>query len=68
MPAMNRARVSTSTSLSPLQVVAMRGEPLAAEVLLAQLVPLDHRAHGAVEHEDATRQEIVKDGGAIGGH
>ena len=26
---------------------------LAAEILFGQLEPLDHRAHGAVEHQDA---------------
>ena len=35
-------------------------EPLAAEVGLGQLVPLDHRPHRAVEDEDALREQRVE--------
>jgi hypothetical protein len=36
-----------------LQVMRMRRKPRAAEVLLLQLVPLDHRPHRAVQDQDA---------------
>ena len=36
------------------------GEPLAAKVGLAELQRVDHRAHGAVEHQNALRQEPFK--------
>ena len=39
------------------QVARPVGEPAAAEVGLAEPVLLDHRAHRAVEHEDARLQE-----------
>ena len=42
-------------------------EPLATEVRLRELVPLDHRAHGAVEHEDPLpeqRGEALHPGGS----
>ena len=38
--------------VAALQVVAMTGEPASAEVLLAQVVLLNHGAHSTVEHED----------------
>ena len=41
--------------MSPLQVAWRGREALAAEVGLAELVALDHRAHRAVEDEDARR-------------
>src|SRR5690606_25382228 len=40
-----------------LQVLAVAGEALAAEIGLAQLVALDHRAHGAVKDEDAFAEQ-----------
>ncbi len=40
-----------------LQVARVILEALAAEVGLGQLVPLDHRAHRAVEDEDALREQ-----------
>ena len=40
-----------------LQVARVVGEALAAEVGLGEPVPLDHRAHRAVEHEDALAQQ-----------
>ncbi len=52
-----------------LQVLAMAGEALAAEIGLAQLVALDHRAHGAVQDQDALAQqagEIAAAGEALG--
>ena len=39
------------------QVARMVGEALAPEIGLGQLVRLEHRAHGAVEHEDALAQD-----------
>ena len=46
-----------------LLVAAVVGEPLAAVVGLGQAVGLDHRPHGAVEHEDA----LAQCGGEVGG-
>ncbi|MNK92639.1 hypothetical protein D3C87_1127690 [compost metagenome] len=40
-----------------LHVLAVAGEALAAEVRLAQLVALDHGAHGAVQDQDALAQQ-----------
>ena len=45
-----------------LQIVRPVGKPLAAIVGLAELVALNHGAHGAVEHEDAALQRGVKFG------
>ena len=41
-------------------------EPLAAELRFRELVALDHRAHGAVQHEDALLQGIEERGEAGG--
>ncbi len=38
-------------------VARMVGEAGPAEVLLAQPVPLEHGAHGAVEHEDPIAEQ-----------
>ena len=38
----------------------MVGEPLAAEVGLVQPLGLDHGAHGAVDDEDALREEPLE--------
>ena len=49
------------------QVLRVIREALAAEVGLRQLVALDHRAHRAVEEEDALREGMAQgllDGGA----
>ena len=43
--------------------VGAGGEVVAAKVVLAQLVTLDHGAHRAVEHQDAVGEEFV-DGGS----
>ena len=40
------------------QVARMVGEARTAEVGLAELVALEHRAHGAVEDEDALAQRL----------
>ena len=40
-----------------LQILAVAGEALAAEIRLAQLVALDHGAHGAVQDQDALAQQ-----------
>ena len=60
MPPMTSGRVSTSTSLLPLRSCGCECEPLAAEVGLLQLVPLDHRAHRAVENEEALGEQCVE--------
>ena len=38
----------------------MRLEALAAEIRFRQLVALNHRAHGAVEHEDASDEQFFQ--------
>src|SRR3546814_16412776 len=40
-----------------LQVFAVVGEALAAEIGLAQLVALDHGAHGAIQDQDALAKQ-----------
>jgi len=40
-----------------LQVLRVIAEALTAEIRLAELVALDHRAHRAVEDGDALRQD-----------
>ena len=47
------------------QVLGMRCEALAAEVFFGQLVALDHRAHRAVQHEDALGQQVFESGSNI---
>ena len=47
------------------QVARVVGEALAAEVGLGQLVALDDRAHGAVEHEDPLAQQLGQAGVAV---
>ncbi len=42
------------------QIARMITEALAAEVRFRQLVALNHRAHRAVEDEDAVREQIVE--------
>src|SRR5690606_3504008 len=42
------------------QLLRMVGEPRAPEVRLAEAVTLNHRAHRAVEHEDAARQLVAQ--------
>ncbi len=46
------------------QIVAVPGQALAAEIGLAQLVALDHGAHGAVDDEDAPGELFVQVGNA----
>ena len=43
-----------------LEVARVAGEPLAAEVGLPEPAALDHRAHGAVEDQDAFAQRRVQ--------
>ncbi len=43
-----------------LEVVRMPGELLAAEVRLLELVALDHRAHRAVQDQEALRQGAIE--------
>ena len=43
-----------------LEVLRVILETLAAEIRLGQLVPLDHRAHRAIEHEDPFSQEPLE--------
>jgi hypothetical protein len=38
----------------------------AAVIVLAQLVALDHGAHGAIKDQDALLQLLVEEGGAFG--
>ena len=57
---MTSGRVRTSRSLLPLRSLRVGREPLAAEIRLGQLVALDHRAHRAVEDEDALGEEVVE--------
>ena len=40
------------------QVARMVGEPLAAEVRLAEAVPLEHRAHRPIEHDDPLGEQV----------
>ena len=40
----------------PLQVTGMIGKPLPAKIVLLQLMPLHHRAHRAIQKQDALRQ------------
>jgi hypothetical protein len=49
----------------PAQVLREVLEPLAAILRLGQPIALDHRAHGAVEHEDALLQRVMQRGDAI---
>ena len=60
MPAMSSGRVSTSRSLLPLRSLRVIAEPLAAELGVGQLEALDHRAHRAVEDEDALGEQLVE--------
>src|SRR5262249_23543333 len=52
-----------------LHVVGVVAEALAAVVGLAEPVALDHRAHRAVEYEDAAREQLVESRAGVGnGH
>jgi hypothetical protein len=42
------------------QLPGMRLESLAAEILFCELMALDHRAHGAVQDENALTQEVFE--------
>jgi hypothetical protein len=44
-----------------LYIVSMILKPRAPEVRLAELVALDHGAHGAVHDEDALREQCLKE-------
>ena len=46
----------------PLEVPRPVGEPLAAVVPLVEPVGLDHRPHGAVQHQDPLLQERIEAG------
>ena len=41
----------------PAHVARMARKPRAAEILLRELESLEHRAHGAVQHEDPIAQD-----------
>ena len=41
------------------QIVGVRRETETAKIGFGQLMPLDHRAHRAVEDEDASRDQFV---------
>ena len=62
---MTSGRVSDSSSLLPLRSCAWSGEALAAELRLVELVALDHRAHRAVEDQDAAGEGLAQ--GLLGG-
>ena len=51
--------VMFSTSLFCRKIAGMARELLAAIVGFVELARLDHRAHGAVEHDDALVQESL---------
>ncbi len=55
---MTSGRVSTSRSLLPFRSTAWSREALAAILRLGEPVALDHRAHGAVEDQDAAREQF----------
>jgi hypothetical protein len=49
-----------------LEVLTPVGEPLPAVVGLGQLVPLDHRAHRAVQDEDPGAQRLRERDSRVG--
>ena len=49
-----------------LQVLGPVAEAIAAVIGLAELVGLDDRAHGAVEHQDALAQQAAEFADAFG--
>jgi hypothetical protein len=49
-----------------LEVLAVRRKALSAIIRLDQAVALHHGAHGAVENEDALRQQCAQFGAAVG--
>jgi len=49
-----------------LEVLGRSGKTLAAVVGLDQFFPLHHGAHGAVEDQDALRQQLAQFGAAVG--
>jgi hypothetical protein len=42
------------------------GEALAPEVRLGEALPLEHRAHGTVDHQDALGEELLELGASVG--
>ena len=48
-----------------LEILRMILEPLAAEIRLGQLVPLDHGAHRAIEHEDPFGEQPLESVGSV---
>jgi len=59
---MTSGRVSESRIVVAAQVRRVLGEAIASKVRLGQVVLLDERAHGAVEHEDPARSLLVQPG------
>ena len=51
-----------------LQVMRVAGKTGAAIVRLLQLVALDHRAHGAIQNQNALFEQGFQFGGAVGLH
>ena len=43
-----------------LHVTGMRGKPLPAKVRLRQVLLLDHRAHGTIQHDDPPVQPVFQ--------
>jgi hypothetical protein len=41
----------------------MAAEPFTPDLFLGQFQPLDHRSHGAVEHQDAVFQQFCQAAG-----
>ena len=66
MPSMIAGCVSVSRSLLPLTSRGQVAEALAAIGSLVELVALDHRAHGAIEHDNALLEKLAQRGDAGG--
>ena len=44
----------------PNEILVMPGKAVAADLLLGQAVPLEHRAHRAVKDQDAVAEEVFE--------
>ena len=53
--------------VAAFELLRVVGELRAAKVALFELVRLDHRPHRAVEHEDASEQQLLEAGDRGGG-
>ena len=52
--------VSTRASVQFLMPRSMAGEPLAPNILFAELIGVNERAHRAVEDHDPARQDLFE--------